>query len=212
LLVKPIKSPTPRSIEVNSFHAVALSNNYPRTIISQYSTMVESSGVGVRCSPRGHNPNWGSRKISIRRQKSPCLKKKHRTKRRHNNFKLISRRIANSSDESSESDYEMESPSDNDSYHTGEETSDDGNDSEDHNLSDGGSDCDDDDDDNNKNNAPKTCRKSTKKKGRATSATPKQSAKGASKLLASHQPHLLSSHTATFQRMRHSSPHQISLI
>ncbi len=60
----------------------------------------------------------------------------------------------------------MESPSNNDSYHTGEETSDNGDDSDEHNLSDVGGDCDDVNDDE-KNNVSKTRRKSTKKKGKS---------------------------------------------
>ena len=77
----------------------------------------------------------------------------------------------------------MDSPSDNESYHTGEESSDDGDDRDERHNSEGGFDCDDDDDDDDddeKNYASKT-RRQSKKKGKASSATLKQSSKGTTK-------------------------------
>ncbi len=59
-----------------------------------------------------------------------CLgSKKQHTKRPHKAFTIVLRRFTSSLDESSLDSNDMESPSDNDSYHTGEESSDDGDDS-----------------------------------------------------------------------------------
>ena len=67
----------------------------------------------------------------------------------------------------------MESPSDNELYHTGEESSDDGYESNDQNYSGDGSDCDDD----NRNNAPTSHRLPRNKKGKAAMASTKASVK-----------------------------------
>ena len=81
--------------------------------------------------------------------------------------------MASSSDKYSESDYKMESPSDNEPYHTGEESSDDSDESNDQNYSGDGSSCDED----NRNNAPTTHRKPKNKKGKAAMASAKPSVK-----------------------------------
>ena len=67
----------------------------------------------------------------------------------------------------------MESPSDNDSYHTGEESSNDGGESKDQNYSGDGSNCDD----SNGNNAPTSHRKPSNKKGKVAKASAKASVK-----------------------------------
>jgi hypothetical protein len=73
----------------------------------------------------------------------------------------------------------MESPSNNELYHTGEESSEDGDESIDQNHSEGGGHCDDDD----KNNAPTSHRKSSNKKGRATSVSAKELVKLSAKVI-----------------------------
>ena len=72
----------------------------------------------------------------------------------------------------------MESPSNNESYHTGEESSDNGDESSDEKYSGGGSNCDDND----RNNAHTSHCKPRNKKGTATSVSAKESVKVSAKV------------------------------
>ena len=69
--------------------------------------------------------------------------KKQSTKCRHKEYKIVPRCFTSSYDELSTDNNDMESSSDNDAFHTGADSSNDGDEGSEHNYSGDGSNCDD---------------------------------------------------------------------